>query len=307
VTLRILERIRLPPHQGEGGFDHAAVHAAAARLYVAHPPNDSVDVVDLASRKYVRSLTGLKGVAGVWVSEERNLLFTSNRGEDTTSIFRLPEEKELFRLPTGARPNGMAFDPGRQLLAVAGVGNPTTGAPPTVTTYDVARGKQLHQIVLPGRTRWAVFHPSTEAFYVNIADPPNIAEIPVGSTHSVRRFLEIPGVGPHGLEQAPDERTLYCACDGGQLVTVDLPSGRSQVTGTLAGPPDVLWMNVRMGHLYAAVGEPGVVQVFRTRPLADLDAFPTGADAHTLTVDPKRNEVHVFLPARHEDLVLGDG
>ena len=307
MTLREVARIPLPAHPPGGEFDHAAVDPVGDRLYVAHPSNDAVEVVELRARRHHGSLPGLRGVAGVWVDAGARLLFTSNRSEDTASIFRLSEEgvTELFRVPTGARPNGMAFDPARNLLAVAGVGNAKEGLPPTLTIFDAEKGKRLHQIVLPGRTRWATYHKPTEAFYVNIADPSRIAEVPAGDPSAVRRFIDIPGVGPHGMEQDPDGSTLYCACDGGQLVAVELPSGRARVAATLAGPPDVLWMDGGQGHLYAAVGDPAVVQVFRTHPLALLETLPTSADAHTLTVDPRRHEVHVFLPGTHKDLVLG--
>jgi len=56
--LRHLGYIDLPEHVGEGGFDHAAVHAGDRKLYVAHTANDAVDVIDLEAGRYLRSLTG---------------------------------------------------------------------------------------------------------------------------------------------------------------------------------------------------------------------------------------------------------
>lgn len=306
MPLREVARIRLPTHSADGGFDHAAVHAATSRLYVAHTSNDCVEVVDLASRRFLHSLRGLRGVAGIWVSEERGVLFTSNRGEDTASIFDLPKETERFRIATGSRPNGIAFDPVRQSLLVAGVGNPETGAPPTATFFDSATGRKLSELRLPGRTRWATYQKSTDSFLVNIADPPEIASIPGGGPWEVSRVFPIPAVGPHGLEQDPGAPTIYCAADEGKLVTVDLRTGNSRVVAELVGAPDVMWLNRRLGHLYVAIGDPGVVQVFRTATWEHIETFPTSAQAHTLTVDPVRGEVHIFLPGAHEDLVLHD-
>ena len=304
MVLREVARIKLPPHPTGGGFDHAAVDVARSRLYVAHTANDAVDVIDLRARRYVTSLPALKGVAGVWVSAERDLLFTSNRGEDTVSIFRLPDCRELHRLPTGSRPHGMAFDPVRQRLLVAGVGNRESGFLPTATVFDAVTGGRLHQISLPGRTRWATYHLATDSFYVNIADPPRVAEFRGGDPSVAHGFIPVPAEGPHGLEQDPDGRTLYCACDDGSLVTVDLDSRTAQVAGQLAGAPDVLWLNARLRHLHVAIGEPAVVQTFRTQPLALLGSTPTATGAHTLTLDPMTDEVHVFLPEPCEDLVL---
>src|SRR5207245_9688754 len=98
MSLRLLGHIELPAHVREGGFDHAAVHHELSRLYVAHTSNDDVDVVDCASNRFLRSLHGLKGVARVLASGEPGLLFTSNPGQNTLSIFTAGAEAEAVRL-----------------------------------------------------------------------------------------------------------------------------------------------------------------------------------------------------------------
>ena len=304
MGLKEVGRIPLPAHSANAGFDHAAIYGAGSRLYVAHTANDAVDVVDIRTNRFSHSLRSVKGVAGVWVSEERRLLFTSNRGEDTASIYGLPEERELFRAATGRRPNGIAFDPGRGILLVAGVGDRDRGAPPTATIIEVATGTRLQKIDLPGRTRWALYNAPTDAFYVNIADPPSIAQIDCQNPSGVVRRIEVPASGPHGLEQSPDGRTMFCACDDGRLVEVDVSRGVGRVAAGIAGSPDVVWLNPRSGHLYVAIGEPGVVQVFGTDPVVSIETVTTAPGAHTLTTDPVSEVLHVFLPSTHEDLLL---
>jgi DNA-binding beta-propeller fold protein YncE len=306
VTLREVARIRLPPHRSEGGFDHAAVHRGTGRLFVAHTSNDSVDIVDLATRQFRGSIPGLRGVAGVWVAETPALLFTSNRGEDTASVFDVRDQVERFRVPTGHRPNGMALDTDRLQLLVAGVGNKDTGAPASATVIDVTEGRQLAQFSLPGRTRWCVYNRASDSFFVNIGDPPGIVQIDASKPTGVSRFIGLPGIGPHGLEQGGKGNTLYSICDDGRVLTVELPSGDVGTAGRLSGAPDVAWINHGLGRLYVAVPDPGVVDVFQTRPFRRLESVPSGEGAHTLTVDPSANEVHVFLPRTHEDLVLCD-
>src|SRR5256714_15591962 len=122
MSLRLLGSIQLPGHAKDGGFDHAAVYHGSPRLYIAHTANDDVDVIDSASDRFLRSIHGLKGAAGVLVSDERNLLFTANRGENTISIFSAGREQEMLGLFSGIRPNGLHFEPSRGLLLVANVG-----------------------------------------------------------------------------------------------------------------------------------------------------------------------------------------
>src|SRR5215510_12828881 len=124
MALRLIGHIDLPANTGTGGFDHAAIHARTEQLYVAHTANDAVDVIDCSRQKYVSSIRGLGAVAGVLISDERDLAFTSNRGEDTVGIYAPGAEDSLFRVPVGVKPNGLAFDPRRNVLVAANVGDP---------------------------------------------------------------------------------------------------------------------------------------------------------------------------------------
>src|SRR5574341_389144 len=137
MALEHVGYIELPRHAKPGGFDHAAVHSGIARLYVAHTANDALDVIDCGADRYAGSIPGLIGVAGALVSEERNLVFTSNRGENTVGIFSPHHEDVLIKVPVGARPNGLAYDPGRNLLLAANVGDPTISGSFTVSIVDV--------------------------------------------------------------------------------------------------------------------------------------------------------------------------
>src|SRR5258708_11140589 len=104
--------LALPANTSPGGLDHAAIHQAARRLYVAHTSNNAVDVIDCQSDRYLHSIPGLVGVAGALVSDERDLVFTSNRGEDTISIFSPENEPGAVRVGVRRHPNRLSFAPG---------------------------------------------------------------------------------------------------------------------------------------------------------------------------------------------------
>ena len=306
MSLRLLGYIELPAHAKEGGFDHAAVYHPSSRLYVAHTSNDSVEVVDSASDRFRRSIPGLKGVAGVLASDERGLLFTANRGENTVSIFAADGEEEMVRISVGIRPNGLAFDPSRGLLLVANVGDPDVRDSSTVSLVDADERAVIGTVVLPGRPRWAVHDELTAAFYVNIADPPLIAGIDAKKPSGIRDTFEIPAKGPHGLDLDPRTRQLFCACDEGKLVVIGLDSGEVRLVEDLSGPPDVVFFNAPLNHVYVAVGASGVVDVFDTRRMKPLETVPTEKGAHTLALDQQKNKVYAFLPATHRAAVYQD-
>src|SRR5471032_3461125 len=172
---KLLGYVDLPEHKAKGGFDHAAVHAASGHVYVAHTANHAVDVFD--AQKYLFSIPGLPGVAGALVSDEANLIFSSNRAENTIGIFAPGPDPQVAKVKVGIGPNGLAYDHGRKLLLAANVGDPAIAGSHTVTMVDAAERAVRAEVAVPGRTRWTVFDPDAEIFYVNIANPAVIAVI----------------------------------------------------------------------------------------------------------------------------------
>jgi DNA-binding beta-propeller fold protein YncE len=307
VALRLQGFIDLPPHTGRGGFDHAAVHSGRGRVYVAHTANDAVDVIDLASRKHVGSIGGLTAVAGALVAEDVGLVFTSNRGEDTVAILTLTDAPRVEKVGVGVRPNGLAYDPGRRRLLAAHVGDPAVPDSHTVSLVDVAARRRVADVAVAGRTRWAVFDSGTDAFHVNVMDPPQIVVVEASDPVRIRRIVEVADAGPHGLDLDLARRRLYCACDAGVLVELDADTGGVVATAPLSGVPDVVFCNPALGRVYVAVGDPGVIDVFEVAPLGRRQTVSTEAGAHTLAFDPTRHVVCALLPGTHRAAVYVDG
>jgi DNA-binding beta-propeller fold protein YncE len=306
MSLQFITSIELPGHMQPGGFDHAAIHYASNRLYVAHTANNALDVIDCASDRYLHSISGLTGVAGALVSQERNLVFTSNRGENTVGIFVPDHEQELVKIPVGIGPNGLAFDPQRGLLLAANVGSPDISGSFTLSMVDIERREMIASIPLLGRTRWTIYDPHTEEFYVNIADPARIVVVEATNPDRVMRTLAVPAPGPHGLDLDAENRVLFCACDSRKLFSIAPQSGEIVHEAELSGKPDVIFFNLALKHLYIAVGEPGLLDVFDNNNLNRLEIVATGKGAHTMAFDARYNKIYVFLPETQQALVFVD-
>jgi YVTN family beta-propeller protein len=305
VVLRLEGHVELPKHRGEGGFDHAAVHRELRRLYVAHTANDALDVIDLDAIRFVDSIDGLTGVAGALVAESWDLVFTSNRGEDTVGILDVRNPRAPARVPVGRRPNGLAFDPVRRTLLVANVGDPGEPTSHTLSIVDTDRAVMTGSIPVAGRTRWAIYDPATDRFFVNIADPPSIVTIEGADPTHVSRTIEIPAAGPHGLE-VDDASRLYCACDAGRLLVLAPPSYEVVADLPLAGSPDVIFLDRIFGRLYVAIGDPGLIEVFDVDRVERIDQVLTEPGAHTMGLDAERHRLYAFLPLTHRAAVFAD-
>jgi DNA-binding beta-propeller fold protein YncE len=306
MALRHRGFVALPAHVKAGGFDHAAVHEATGRVYVAHTANDALDVLDIEAGKYVGSIPGLTAVAGALVATSPDLVFTSNRGEDTVAVFSPDEPGSLAKIPVGVRPNGLAYDRGRAHLLAAHVGDPAVPGSCTVSLVDVRARTRVADLPVAGRTRWTVYDPGADVFHVNIADPPQLVALAAGEPARIQRVVSVPYAGPHGLDIDVDRRRLFCACDAGVLLELDADDGTVRAAERIAGVPDVVFFDAALGHVYVAIGDPGVIEVFETTPLRRRETVPTEAGAHTLSFDAARHIVCAFLPATHRAAVYRD-
>jgi DNA-binding beta-propeller fold protein YncE len=90
------------------------------------------------------------------------------------------------------------------------------------------------------------------------------------------------------------------------LVTLDPQTGQVQSLLELSGTPDVIFFNAALKHLYVAIGDPGVINVFDTAAMRLLETVPTEKGAHTLAFDADRNQVYAFAPQTHRALVFAD-
>ena len=301
--LRLVGYIELPPHRGTGGFDHAAPHVASGHVYVAHTANDAVDVFDPAAGRFLFAVPDLPGVAGVLVSDAAQLIIASARGENTIGIFPPGPNPGVRKVGVGVRPNGLAFDAKRGLILAANVGDPAIPGSYTLSMVDLEVPRLRTAIPVAGRTRWALYDPVSDAFYVNIAEPSQIVVVDARDPDRVARVMAVPAAGAHGLDLDPETGRLFCACDAKVLVTLDARSGKILDQQPLSGVPDVVWFNRPRRQLYVAAGDPGIIDVFDTSALAPIGRVATEKGAHTTALAPNGDRVYAFLPATHRAAV----
>src|SRR5437763_3807563 len=85
LTMKLTETIPLPGVKGR--FDHFAIDAKGHRLFVAALGNNTVEVVDIAAAKHLKSITGLHKPQGVLYLAERNQIAVANGDDGTVKLF----------------------------------------------------------------------------------------------------------------------------------------------------------------------------------------------------------------------------
>ena len=205
--------------------------------------------IDPVGRRHLFSVPGLPGVAGALVSDEAELIFSSNRAADTIGIFAPGPNPTVRTFDVGVRPNGLAYDHRRQLVLAANVGDPAVPGSHTLSMIDLAKGGQRTEIAVRGRTRWAVYAPEKDLFFVNIMEPSEIVVVdprpavllggPTSTADPVEPVREVvgeadqKGLGRRDAVLGEREDGVLLGVGGHHVGVVALGVGRGEVTPQL--------------------------------------------------------------------------
>ena len=133
-------------------------------VYVAIP-NVGVGIFDPDQAKFVGavSIVGEKGAAGTYgvaIDTRSNLLFATNRAENTVSVINLVDSKELTRLPVGREPEGLGVDGDRSAVYVANSGENT------VSFIEIGKLEVIATLIVGPAPKAAAVNLGNGQFYV---------------------------------------------------------------------------------------------------------------------------------------------
>src|ERR1700750_3064639 len=100
----------IPLGNVRGRIDHMAVDLKRQRLFVAELGNDSVGVVDLANRKLIQTIAGLKEPQGVGYEPSTDMLYVANAGDGSVRLFEGNEYKARGQIELGSDADNVRVD-----------------------------------------------------------------------------------------------------------------------------------------------------------------------------------------------------
>jgi DNA-binding beta-propeller fold protein YncE len=280
LGLRSAGQVALPGDTSR--FDYASLDPSQGLLFIAHLGASEVVEVDVRSQRVVRTIGGIAGVHGVLVVPSKRRVYATATDNNRMVIVDEETGAQLASGPTGAYPDGLAYDPVHNTVWTTN----ESGGTETILDADTAvvRGT----VDLGGEVGNVYYDQTTATMLVDVQGA-NVLAVIDPATLTVVRRLALPGCDhDHGLAIDATHRLAFVACDGNAtLLTVDLTSW--QVTGEdqVGQDPDVLAFDSGSGRLYVAA-ESGWVSI-----LAEHDRHLTVAGrgyladgAHVVAVDP---------------------
>jgi WD40 repeat protein len=303
APLKLLQKIPMPNVKGR--LDHFGVDLKGGRLFVAAlgDNQNTVEVIDLKSGKWVFSIPGQSKPQGLFYSPNFKKLFVANGTDGTCKIFAGDTFKLIDSLPIGADADHVGYDPATKYLYI-GFGDAKSGGLAIIDTRD---NKHIADIKTDARSGGIKIEKEKPQTFVTLTGATNLGVVDLKKREQIAVW---PTGIPSNVALALDEshhRLFDGVRDPATLIVLDTESGKqvSQVEG-VAGIDD-LWYDAGHRHVYASGGrgfEVGFVYIYLQKDADHYELIakvPTAPGAGTSFWSPELNRFYVAAPANDKE------
>jgi DNA-binding beta-propeller fold protein YncE len=304
APLKLVQTIALPGV--EGRMDHMSVDVKGQRLIASGLANGTVEVVDLAAGKRIRSINGVKEPEGILYVPDMNLIYVADGEGGAVHAFDGQSYKLLHSAIEIPHADNLRYDPESQRVYV-GFGD---GADAGIGIIDAREGSLIGVINLEGHPESFQFEkPRGRRMFVNVPTAGHIAVIDTGKRRVIAKWpvSTVKSFYPMALDDA-DQRLFIGSRRPAKLAVFDTTSGQMVTSLDGAVDTDDLFYDAPRKRLYMSGGD-GFVSVFKQRDSDHyelLTKVPTGPGARIALFVPELNRFYVAVPRRgkHDAKVL---
>ena len=283
---------KIPLGDVRGRIDHMAVDWKRQRLFVAELGNDSLGIIDLANRKLIRTITGLKEPQGVGYESSTDTLYVANAGDGSVRLFEGSDYNAAGRIELGSDADNIRVDALAKRVFI-GYGN---GA---LAIIDPATHSKVGDIPLKAHPESFQIDPDTSQIFVNVPDARGIAVVDRVSQGQIAKWpltdqgANFPMALDHVRRQvlvifrAPAELGVFSMTDGKPIATVET-----------CGDADDLFIDAKRSRVYVSCGA-GFLDVLEAKEATyrRIARIPTVSGARTSLFVPEMDRVLVAVRA----------
>ncbi len=292
ATLKLTHTIPLPGVKGR--FDHFAIDTKGQRLFVAALGNNTLEIIDLAAGKRLRSLPGMSKPTGVLYLPDANLILVANGDDGTLKTLSGADYKVLHNLKDLSDADNLRYDP-QSKLAWLGYAEGALGL------LDPATAKQVGAAKLPAHPESFQLETAGRRIFVNVPDAKQIAVIDrvkraITATWPMEQFQ---ANFPMALDES--NHRLFIGCrKPPRLVVLDTGTGKPVANLAISGDIDDLFYDAPRKRLYLSCGEGFLDTVQQTSPdtYTRLSQLPTVPGARTCYFSPVTDRLYLAVPER---------
>jgi YVTN family beta-propeller protein len=281
---------KIPLGNVHGRIDHMAVDLKRQRLFVAELGNDSVGVVDLANRKLLQTIAGLKEPQGVGYEPSTDTLYIANAGDGSVRLREGNEYKSAGRIDLGSDADNVRVDTAANRIFV-GYGSDA------LAVIDPTTRSKVGDIKVKAHPEgFQIDHDAGQVF-VNVPDAHGIAVVDRASQRQTGKW-PIPDHGanfPMALDPAR-RQVLVIFRAPAELGVFSMTAGKLITTAETCGDADDLFIDAKRGRVYVSCGA-GFVDVLEASGMTYRRAarIPTVSGARTSLFVPELDRLLVAV------------
>jgi hypothetical protein len=283
---------KIPLGPVSGRIDHMAVDLGRLRLFVAELGDDGVAVVDLATQRLLRALTGFDEPQGLGYLPGNDMHYVANGGDGSVRLFH----------GAGLAPAGrIALDDDADDVRVdAAAGRVLVGhGKGALAVIDAARQATIADIALAAHPEGFEIEPAGARIFVNLPDARRIAVIDgeAGWTVAPWPLTRARGNFPMAFD-ARHRRILVVFRSPARLMALAAADGTVAADAESCGDADDVFIDDKRERAYVSCGE-GYVDVFA---LADagirrIAHIATSSGARTSLLVPELDRLYLAVRA----------
>jgi YVTN family beta-propeller protein len=283
---------KIPLGTVAGRIDHFAVDPDRQLLFVAELGNDSVGVVDLATRHVAHRISGLNEPQGVAYHAPTGTLYVANGGDGSLRLFQASDFAPLGRIELGTDADNIRLDPWRKRIVV-GYGK---GA---LALVDPASRRKIGDLPLEGHPESFQFDETGSRIFVNVPDAAQVASL---DAITGRKVTLLDGGGARSnfamAVDASEHRVLVAFRSPARLVVFDSATGQRMASLETCRDVDDVFVDAKRRRVYLSCGE-GAIDVFARTDggYERIGRIPTVTGARTSLFVPATDRLYLGVRA----------
>lgn len=298
---RLVQTISMPNVKGR--LDHMDVDVKGRRLFVAGLENGTLEVVDLRSGKWLRSLRGFKKPQGALYVEELNKLFVASGDDAMLRVFKGDTMDLLNSIHLEPGPNRVVYEPHAKLVYVGYGGKDAGKDYGEVGIVDARDDKHIGDIKVAAHPSELLLNKSGATLFVFISI---FNQLQVVDTNKRQVVSTWKVSSEHPGDAAFDEsnsRLMIGTRTPPEMIVMDSQSGKEIAHLPTAEGMDGVYFDNQRKRIYVSGGREfptGFAYVYRQKDADHYESvgmIPTRAGAGTSFWSPDLDRYIVAAPA----------
>jgi len=292
-TFKLFKTIPLPGIKGR--FDHFALDAPGGRLFVAALGNNTLEVLDVAAGKHLKSIPGLHKPTGVVFLSELDQIGVANGDDGTFKLFDGASYELVNNLPGLDDADNVRRDPKTGLIYL-GYGN---GA---LAILDGAGRKKIGEVKLPAHPESFQLEADGPRIFVNVPDRKQIAVIDRDKREVIAQWHieKLDANFPLALDGPNHRLFVGCRRPVPWIMVLNTATGNLVKVHSISGDTDDLFYDAKRKRIYASCGAGFIDVISQTdsNNYETLGKIPTRAGARTSFFSPYSDQLYLAVPQR---------